>query len=250
MKIIDKLIEKSKMPSLTSPITIAFLGDSVTHGCFEIIDLGNGNIDCVYDSENVYHNRLRKKINSVFPNCSVSVINAGISGDTAVGGAERVQRDVIEFGPDLAVVCFGLNDATKKDVNLYKNSLKKIFNSLKDANIETIFMTPNMMCTHGGMIQSTIKWLKEMAENCASIQEENGIMDEFMDAAREVCNQEGIIICDCYSDWKKLQSYGADITCLLSNHINHPTREMHELFADRLFECIFLNNKTKEDKAI
>lgn len=43
---------------------------------------------------------------------------------------------------------------------------------------------------------------------------------------------------DCYKKWKKL-SETQDITYLLANRINHPTKEMHELFAQSLFEMIF-----------
>lgn len=45
-------------------------------------------------------------------------------------------------------------------------------------------------------------------------------------------------VCDCYKEWKKL-SETQDITYLLANRINHPTKEMHELFAESLFKTIF-----------
>ena len=38
--------------------------------------------------------------------------------------------------------------------------------------------------------------------------------------------------------WKEL-SKTEDTTKLLINRINHPTQEMHKLFADALFETIF-----------
>ena len=47
----------------------------------------------------------------------------------------------------------------------------------------------------------------------------------------------GVPVCDCYGMWKKLAET-RDITALLANRINHPTREMHELFAQALFEMI------------
>ena len=47
-----------------------------------------------------------------------------------------------------------------------------------------------------------------------------------------------IAVCDCYQQWKEL-SKTQDITQLLANRINHPTREMHELFAENLFKVIF-----------
>ncbi|MBQ6708207.1 MAG: hypothetical protein IJM97_04570, partial [Clostridia bacterium] len=50
---------------------------------------------------------------------------------------------------------------------------------------------------------------------------------------------------DCYGEWKKL-SETQDITYLLANRINHPTKEMHELFAQKLFETIF-DEETKNE---
>jgi hypothetical protein len=47
----------------------------------------------------------------------------------------------------------------------------------------------------------------------------------------------GITVCDCYSRWREM-SRTRDITELLANYINHPTREMHELFAQTLFDLI------------
>ena len=38
--------------------------------------------------------------------------------------------------------------------------------------------------------------------------------------------------------WKEL-SKKQDTTMMLANRINHPTAEMHALFAEELFKCIF-----------
>ena len=47
----------------------------------------------------------------------------------------------------------------------------------------------------------------------------------------------GVSVCDCYGYWKEL-SKTEDVTQLLANRINHPTKEMHKLFADMLYEVI------------
>lgn len=44
-----------------------------------------------------------------------------------------------------------------------------------------------------------------------------------------------------YCDMKRL-SETHDTTQLLINRINHPSPQMHELFADALFEIIFKNS--------
>ena len=61
MKIIEKLNARDK-GQFANPIpTIAFLGDSITHGCFETFNLGDGKgtrSDC--DAKAVYHNVVKE----------------------------------------------------------------------------------------------------------------------------------------------------------------------------------------------
>lgn len=90
MDLKEKLRLKTANPASAAPVKLAFLGDSVTHGCFEIIEKAAGCFDCVYDQDAVYHNRLRRQLAAVFPNCPATMINAGISGGSAQQGAERV----------------------------------------------------------------------------------------------------------------------------------------------------------------
>lgn len=239
MKLQEKLRLKSQSPDCAPPVTLAFLGDSVTHGCFEIIQKADGRADCIYDHEAVYHARLKRRIEMVFPNCPVTVINAGLSGGNAVQAAERVRRDVLDAHPDLAVVCLGLNDVISENgLAAYIDGLRSIFSQLRQAEVETVFMTPNMMCTYV-CPQLPEGWLRQTGELCAAVQV-GGKMDEYMESARQVCREERVTLCDCYADWKRLAALGADVPYLLANGINHPTREMHTLFADRLFNTLLL----------
>ena len=66
----------------------------------------------------------------------------------------------------------------------------------------------------------------------------NGVLDAYIDAAREVCKEEEVLLCDCYAIWKRLYESGADTTALLSNGLNHPIRKMHILFAQQLVHTI------------
>ena len=49
MKIKEKLAAKAKDNWNAAPVTIAFLGDSVTQGCFECYTTDGGGIDTVFD---------------------------------------------------------------------------------------------------------------------------------------------------------------------------------------------------------
>lgn len=238
MIITEKIRKKAQKFDSDSPVKIAFIGDSVTHGCFEVVEKQKGNFDCIYDHYAVYHARLKDKIESVFPNCSINIINAGISGGSAPQGAERVERDIISASPDLTVVCFGLNDVLggKEKLDIYISALDSIFDKLNAKNIETIFMTPNMMCTYP--IPTLDGWIKGVADNCSKMQND-GVLDLYINEAKKLCKEKNVTVCDCYMAWKKLADSGADIPWLLANHVNHPTREMHELFANMLFNTIF-----------
>lgn len=232
MKIQKKISNKLSDYGGERPLTIAFLGDSVTHGCFELEPAPDGGFYCVHDNEAVYHTRFMRRFHAVFPTIPISLINAGISGGSAVTGAQRLERDVLSYKPDLTVVCFGLNDVYGGNEEEYLTGLDKIFKGLKEIDSDVIYMTPNMLCTTPRL--TPIKSLYEMSEKCADIQN-SGFFDQFLAKGMELAKEYGAEVCDCYGEWKKIAEYGRDTTYLLSNFINHPTREMHALFAASLF---------------
>ena len=225
MKILEKLLMDQRGLVENGPITIVAFGDSVTHGA-----VGPGELNY----ETVYWNRLRQKINDVRNYVPVNVINAGIGGITAKESLKRMEGQVFAHNPDLIIVCFGLNDVngTLED---YISSLRTIFEECNNHGIQTIFMTPNMLNTY--VAEDTEERFLDYAAKTAEMQA-NGRMDKYMNAACDLASGMGVELCDCYSRWKELGKT-EDTTLLLANRINHPTNEMHELFADSLFNVIF-----------
>lgn len=238
MKIMEKIKGKANNNAGCEGVTIGFLGDSVTQGCFEIYNKADGNIETVFDKTNAYHKHLADMLAILFPTVPVNIINAGISGGNAPRGLDRLERDIIRHQPDLTVVCFGLNDSTKgmDGIGDYLNALGKIFDRLNEAGGEVIFMTPNMMCTEVSCHIKEENHIK-CATGIAKTQNE-GILEAYLEAAKKLAEEKGVVVCDCYAKWKTLQRWGADITELLSNKINHPTREMNKLFAVSLLETM------------
>ena len=234
MKIKEKINLDFKGLIEHGPITIVALGDSVTHGCFR------GDID--YDAS--YPNLLRKKILAVRDYVPVNVINAGIGGTTAATAVARMEKQVLAHSPDLVTVCFGLNDVNGT-LERYTESLERIFSECIARDIDVIFMTPNMLNTR--VSESTPEKYIDYAAKTAKMQNE-GRMDTYMESAVALARKMGVTVCDCYAKWKEL-SETQDITDLLANSINHPTREMHALFADMLFECIFNDDASVSGKS-
>ena len=236
-KITEKLAASDNDRWKNPPVTIAFLGDSVTQGCFEIYKTGDSSVQTVFDSGSSYSEKVKKLLRTVFPRAQINVVNAGISGDSAPSGLSRLDRDVLSFSPDVLVVCYGLNDVTRGEGHIgdYVRSLCEIFARAKQKGAEVIFMTPNMVNTR--VKYNTEKMLMEWEGNTERLQN-GGVMDKYMDAARDAAKECGVKVCDCYKKWKTLAAAGADTTELLANAINHPTRDMHWLFAYSLFEEI------------
>lgn len=224
MKISKKIFLDFDELKEEGPITIVAFGDSVTHGML----LNEINY------ETVYWNLLRKKILNVRDYVPVNVINAGIGGITAAASLDRMDKQVLAHNPDLVIVCFGLNDVCE-ELDKYLSSLRIIFEKCKNSGAEVIFMTPNMLNTY--VAEGTEKQYLDFAKITAEYQN-NGRMDLYMKSAIALAEEVGISVCDCYSKWKEL-SKTQDTTQLLINKINHPTPEMHELFADSLFRIIF-----------
>ncbi|MBR2473926.1 MAG: GDSL family lipase [Clostridia bacterium] len=233
MKIRDKIkLDRAGLEKY-GPITIVAFGDSVTHGA-----LGPGEISY----ETVYHNRLKQKINAVRNYVPVNVINAGIGGITAKGSLGRIDSQVLKHEPDLVIVCFGLNDVNGS-LEDYVGSLKVIFEKTLASGAEVIFMTPNMLNTY--VHEKTAKCHYNYAKVTARYQNE-GRMDTYIAEAVKLAKNMGVTVCDCYSKWKEL-SKTEDVTEKLVNYINHPTSDMHELFAESLFEIILGEDKESAD---
>ena len=218
-------------PHTGTPV-IAFLGDSVTHGAFECIQ--GDTAGCIFDHDAVYHERLRKMLLTVNPWLPVSVINAGVAGDNAVMGLARLERDVISHKPHICVVNFCLNDLSET-VEEYIAALREIFTRLLAADIRPILLTPSMLNSY--VHPDTIPMYREFAAVTAAWHR-SGHMDSYVAAAKALAGEMGVAVADAYAGWKAMEADGVDITASLANYINHPSRELHQLFADVLFDTL------------
>lgn len=240
MKIIEKIRQKQDdFKSVRQPV-IAFLGDSVTHGCFDVY-VKDGALKTTMQMHNGYHEKVKRILNIIYPEVPINIVNAGISGDRAVCGIERLERDVLSYNPDLLVVCYGLNDANGEEEGLeeYCNSLKGIFEKARAQGAEIIFLTPNLRTEKCD--QPTGEPIIDNAWEANAKNERAGWLREYLDAARALCSDLSVPVCDCNMLWETLKDNGVEINAILSNKINHPTEELHWMFAYELVKMMFLN---------
>ncbi len=82
---------KKKFFSVTTPVTFAALGDSITHGGANFIPAGQ--LACQWETF-----------------CDVPIKNIGRSGDTTQMMVERFENDVLPFKPKVLFIMGGVND--------------------------------------------------------------------------------------------------------------------------------------------
>ena len=219
---------------------IAFFGDSVTEGCFEIIRI-NGQLEVIRDYPNCFRALVENKLRQSYPNKEFEFFNFGLSGrDTS--GAVEIVPEIISKDVDLVIMCFGLNDFANQNVELFKSNLSSIYERFIARNIKVVFMTHNMVNKYVNN-EEPIE-LKEFASTCALLQN-NGGVDLFVEAEKGIAAKYNVPVIDAYAKWKELESYGIDTSLLLCNYINHPTRKMHYLFANMI--CSFLEENKYVD---
>ncbi|MBR3965873.1 MAG: hypothetical protein IKJ91_02225 [Clostridia bacterium] len=239
-KLVEKIKARASDPNKNEPATIVFLGDSVTNGCFEV-DFDGERYLPVFDEENSYTAIFGRMIKRLYPTTQLNVINSGISGDNTGGGIERLQRDVLDYRPDMVVVCYGLNDCIsgREGLKTYYENLKTIVKTLQTAGADVLIMTPNDITDSVHFSLRTDRE-KADAQRLAMLSGE-GVFEEYMKTAAQVAEETGAALVDCYAIWKKLEGFGVDVNRLLSNKLNHPTRDMHFIFAYELLRSILGN---------
>ena len=79
----------------------------------------------------------------------------------------------------------------------------------REKNVEIIFMTPNMMCTKVSAHLEKQQLIQIAESSCNT--EIKGVLEMYLNAAREIAEEKGIPVCDCYIKWKKLYQNGGHL---------------------------------------
>lgn len=92
-----------------------------------------------------------------YPGVDISFRNAGWGGDTAPGGLNRLQRDVLDLKPTVVSICFGMNDAgykafDKAAFEKYMTGMTGLVAGLKKAGVKVVLLTPG--CVHGEKVRA------------------------------------------------------------------------------------------------
>jgi len=118
-----------------------------------------------------------------------TLINVGQAGDTATGGLQRLERDVIAYRPDLVIISYGMNDHLEYGPEQTGAALREIIRRLRaqPGECSILLRTSQPVCDlrrrEGGV------WVSDAA------------FDATMEAIRRVAREENVALVDHFALW-------------------------------------------------
>jgi lysophospholipase L1-like esterase len=137
-----KVMRKAKSGE---PVTIACIGGSITQGT-----IAKGTADSEVGFSTPYAELFHEWWSKRFPDTEVNFINAGIGGTDSYLGVHRVERDVLQYQPDLVLVEYAVNDA---DTFFYKRSYDNLVRRILESDSAPAVMLLFMAQTDGTSAQ-------------------------------------------------------------------------------------------------
>lgn len=114
---------EKKFFEISSPVTYAVLGDSISHGGADYIP--SGQLSCQWETY-----------------CDVPIKNLARSGDTTSQMVERFERDVLPFSPKVLLIFGGVNDIREgKNFDEVIKNFETLKQKCLENNITPIFGT-------------------------------------------------------------------------------------------------------------
>lgn len=118
------------------PVTIACIGGSITQGT-----ISNGSDDREIADKKCYADLYFSWWEQTFPDTEFTFINAGIGATDSYIGVHRVQKDVLDFHPDLVLVEFSVNDGDSPTYKTtYDNLVRRILLAEDHPAVMLLFM--------------------------------------------------------------------------------------------------------------
>ncbi len=117
--------EKIKKAQKGDTVTVAYLGGSITEGISAGSDLCYAKLSYEYFAE------------KFGTGDNVKYVNAGLSGTPSTLGNVRLQRDVLDYDPDICFIEFAVNDGTSED---YQAAYESIVRTLLEKNVAVVLL--------------------------------------------------------------------------------------------------------------
>jgi acyl-CoA thioesterase-1 len=178
-------------------VTVAGLGDSLTYGWM----VGQG-----------YFERFVSILEAHWPEAGINSINAGIPGDTALGGLRRIDT-VLKEKPTLVLIQFGLNDLfSGVDLTSFEESYQQITTRVTDASAIPILVISSPLPNPSEQEKATL----------------------YYDIIRNLGHKLGIPVADTDLHFRNSLEMQNNPESLFLDDGSHPSDQGHHIMADVL----------------
>jgi acyl-CoA thioesterase I len=159
-----------------------------------------------------YPHLLHRGLKERFPYAVINVVVTALGGENSECGAQRFERDVLAFHPDLVTIDYGLND---RGIGLERAQAawQRMIEKALSAGVKLLLLTPTADQTN-----HTSSLASDLDQHAAQI--------------RGLAHAYGVGMVDSLSAFDRYQRTGA-LSDLLS-WPNHPNRRGHELVVQEL----------------
>ena len=188
------------------PVRIVCIGDSITGVYYHS------------GGRRAYPEMLQIALQKLHPKATITVRNAGISGDTSKGGLARLERDVLAHKPHLVTVMFGMNDLVRVPVADFVANMKQIIQRCRAAGAEVV------LCTQNSIVNSPQRPVAKLAE--------------YSQAIRDLAKIESLSLADCHAAFETVRAKDELEWNLLLSDAIHPNMSGHKLFAESISKTI------------
>jgi lysophospholipase L1-like esterase len=194
------------LESGSRPVKIVCLGDSITGAYYH-----SGGI-------HAYPELLELALRRTYPQARVTVINAGVSGETTVNGLARFDRDVAARQPDLVTIMFGTNDLVKLPLEDFRRNLRELCNRARQTGAEVV------VCTQNSVTDTEARPGTKLAT--------------YTEVIREIGHAEGIAVVDVHARFAAIRDRDPLAWTRLASDEIHPNFDGHLLIARLIAETI------------
>jgi lysophospholipase L1-like esterase len=167
-------------------ISIVCFGDSVTQGTPHV------------QPEETFPRILERRLRSRYAQRGVflQVINSGVGGENTAEGLARIQADVLDHGPQIVIVEFGLNDVRYEPekhipVPQFVENLGRIAAAIQEIGSLVILTTPNPIINERHPYSQAVDYYDKWG-GCKQA------LEEYVEGVREAGRIIPARVCDLY----------------------------------------------------
>ena len=186
------------------PLSIVLLGDSISAGA------NSSKLGAAAPFQPAYPELLQRHLAARF-GTQVGLKNLSVGGTDTNWGLTQIDK-IIEAGPDLVILAFGMNDSAKRTAQDYQANTRKMIGRIRAELPESEFVLVASMLGNPD-------WTRLRHES----------FPEYRDALAELCDP-GIALADLTSVWTGFLELKQDWD-QTGNGVNHPNDFGHRVYA-------------------